>query len=261
MKKVSIVIPCYNQAQYLPACVDHCWFQTYENLELVIVDGGSTDGTKAYLKDLPGMLETARETAVLRYDEQEGVIRKDYRVYHEDSHAAHPGRELKILVFDEDLGRTGTYNAGFRAATGDYATYVVGDDMPHPHMIEKLVTALESTGADLAYSDFRVVDDTGRIVRQVRKPDYDFDKCFAQWFHLGVSTLHRREMHNRVGIMDEGWQQANDYEWYLRMAGAGARFTHVPEVLYSVRFHGHGPALDEESVKLARKARAMLNKA
>ena len=43
--KVSIVVPVFNQARYLPACIDHCLFQTYPNLEIIIVDGGSTDGT------------------------------------------------------------------------------------------------------------------------------------------------------------------------------------------------------------------------
>ena len=51
-KSATIVIPTFNQARYLPACVDHCLFQTYSNLEIIIVDGGSTDGTKNYLAGL-----------------------------------------------------------------------------------------------------------------------------------------------------------------------------------------------------------------
>jgi GT2 family glycosyltransferase len=100
------------------------------------------------------------------------------------------------------------------------------------------------------------VEDDGQVLRQVRKPEYTFEVCFAEWFHLGVSTLHRRALHDTVGVMDENWQHANDYEWYLRMAEAGARFVHVPKVLYFARFHGHGPDLDQESVELAVTARA-----
>ena len=47
-----MVIPTFNQVDYLPACVDHCLFQTYANLELIIVDGGSQDHTKTYLRGL-----------------------------------------------------------------------------------------------------------------------------------------------------------------------------------------------------------------
>ena len=49
---VTIVIPTFNQGQYLPACISHCMFQTYENLEIIVVDGGSTDMTKKYLSGL-----------------------------------------------------------------------------------------------------------------------------------------------------------------------------------------------------------------
>jgi glycosyltransferase involved in cell wall biosynthesis len=258
MEKVSIVIPNFNQADYLPACFDHCWFQTYPDLEIIVVDGGSTDGTKAWLAGLEQEIATRTVSPVLAADAAgTGVVRKTCRVYHEDTHTAHPRRELVIVSSAVDLGRVGTYNAGFARATGTYCTYVVGDDLPHPHFVEDLVEVLEATGADLAYADFRVVDDAGQVLRQVRKPEYSFDACFAQWFHLGVATLHRRSLHERVGLMDPAWDTANDYAWYLKMAETRAHFVHVPRVLYSVRYHGHGPELLDESLELARRARVM----
>ena len=254
MKKVSLVIPNFNQAEYLPGCVDHCWFQTYPELELIIVDGGSTDGTKEYLRGLPEHLATHCVEPVVRMDDQGNLEKKRCRTYHEDIHADHPARELKIISTVEDLGRTGTYNAGFREVTGDYCTYIVGDDLPHPHMVETLVEALERTGADVAYSNFNVITDDDRILRLVRKPDYSFEACFADWFHLGVSTLSRTEKLREVGFMDEKFKVANDYAMYLAMAEAGARFVHVDKYLYSVRFHGAESSLDE-SCRLAFRAR------
>ncbi len=254
--KVSIVIPNFNQIKHLPACVDHCWFQTYPSLELIIVDGGSTDGTKEYLAGLPELMASRESNPLLRMDEEGGLVHKRCRSYLEDTHATHPARELKIISSDTDLGRTGTYNAGFAQVTGKYCTYIVGDDLPHPHMIEELVQALETSGADVAYSDFTIVEDCGRIMRLVRKPEYSFKACFADWFHLGVSCLHRAEWLTRLGLMDEAWQVANDYAYYLRLAEAGARFVHVPKVLYSVRFHGFS-SLDE-SRRLAFQAREHL---
>lgn len=254
MKKVSIVIPNFNQADYLPGCVDHCWFQTYPNLELIIVDGGSTDGTKEYLAQLPEQLASQTVEPVTAMDADGRILKKTCKTYHEDTHAAHPSRELKIISSEKDLGRTGTYNAGFREATGDYCTYIVGDDLPHPHMIESLVDALEKNGVDVAYSDFNIITDDDRILRMVRKPDYSFDACFCEWFHLGVSTLSRMEMLKKIGFMNEDWQIANDYRLYLDMAKAGASFTHLPNVLYSVRFHG-AESKYEESCTLAFEAR------
>jgi len=262
-KKVTIVIPTFNQAQYLPACVDHCLFQTYPNLEIIIVDGGSTDGTKDYLKTLHEEVGTRCVTPVVAMDEDGRIVRESQPAYERE------GREIIILSFPRDIGATRTYNQGLRRATGEYCTYIVGDDIPHPHMIEELAFALESSGADFVYSDMHVVDDQGRIIRQMRMPDYSFESCFARWYHLGVSHLYRTEWHWKVGLMDEAYSSANDYDHYLRFAVAGARFYHLPKVLYSVRYHGDGRKtgqhtdhryanLIEESKRCARRARKWL---
>lgn len=257
MPRVSIVIPNFNQHKYLPACVDHCWFQTHADLELIIVDGGSTDGTKEYLRQLPDELNLRESNPITHMDEAGNIIHKRCRSFREDTHASHPDRILKIIVSEADLGRTGTYNAGFAQVTGEFCTYIVGDDLPHPHMIEELAAALEATGADLAYSDFNIISDDDRIMRLVRKPDYGFKACFADWFHIGVSTLHRANWLKKTGLMDESFQFANDYAHYLRMAMHGARFVHVPRVLYSVRFHG-AMTQHEESARLVGLARDFL---
>lgn len=262
MKKVSIVIPTFNQAAYLPACVDHCIHQTYTELEMIIVDGGSSDTTKAYLAGLKNDIVSARCNPVQSMDENGTIIRKEVARYPQ-------GRCLKVITFDRDIGATKTYNEGLKVASGEYCTYIVGDDMPHPHMIEEMVNTLESTGVDFVYSDMNVVDDSGRIVRQMQMPDYSFERCFAQWYHLGVSHLYRTVWHKTVGLMDEGYTAANDYDHYLRFAMAGARFCHLPRVLYSVRHHGESrktgqhsdvryQTLLDESRACARRARAWL---
>jgi len=259
MKKVSIVIPTFNQDKYLPACVDHCLFQTYERIELIIVDGGSTDGTKAYLASLEDQISKSMVTSVVRMDGSGNIIR-DHQIRYPQN------RELVILSFDHDIGATRTYNEGFKKASGEYCTYIVGDDIPHPHMIEELVKAMESTGADFVYSDMNLIDDDGRIIRQMLLPDYDFEICFAKWFHLGVSKLYRTKFHEISGLMDEeNFKSANDYDHYLRFAMDGAIFKHLSKVLYSIRHHGENRKsgqhtnknyenLLEESKKCARRA-------
>lgn len=231
MKSVTIVIPSFNQAKYLPACVDHCLFQTYPNIEIIIVDGGSTDGTKDFLSTLKQEIVTRKCNPVDEMDSKDQIIRNDVLAYPQN-------RTIQIITFNENIGPTRTYNEGFKRASGVYCTYIVGDDMPHPYMIEELVAALESSGTDFAYSDMNLVDDTGRIVRQMRLPDYSFESCFARWYHLGVSHLYKTEWHKKVGLMDESYEGANDYDHYLRFAMAGCKFHHVPKVLYSIRHHG-----------------------
>lgn len=262
MEKVSIVIPTFNQGQYLPACVDHCLFQTYPNLELIIVDGGSSDGTKKYLKKLKNEIESSYVTPVVGMSESGNILREKQRAYPQN-------RDVKIITFNEDIGATRTYNEGFSHITGKYCTYVVGDDLPHPYMIEDMANVLGNNDFDFIYSDMNLIEDSGCIVRQMRLPDYDFKKCFADWFHLGVSKLYRTELHEKVGFMDESYTAANDYDHYLRFAMADCRFYHLSRILYSIRWHGperktgqHTKtsynSLLEESKKCAERARNYL---
>lgn len=259
---VTIVIPTFNQGQYLPACVDHCLFQTYPTLEIIIIDGGSTDSTKEYLANLQKKIATATNNPVVRMNSGGNIIRGEFVSYPQN-------RKITIISFDEDIGPTRTYNEGFRKVSGKYCTYVVGDDLPFPHMIEEMVAVLENQAFDFVYSDMNLIEDSGCIVRQMKLPDYDYKKCFADWFHLGVSKLYRTELHEKVGLMDEIYTAANDYDHYLRFAMAECRFYHLPRILYSIRWHGperktgqhtqsRYKTLMDESIKCAVRARVFL---
>jgi len=107
---VSIVVPTFNQVRYLPATIDHCLFQTYPNIEIVIVDGGSTDGTKEYLQKLENEIRHATVSPVSHMNDNGMVIRKKISVYPQN-------RMVKIITFDHDIGATKTYNEGFKKAS------------------------------------------------------------------------------------------------------------------------------------------------
>ncbi|GFK95937.1 PGL/p-HBAD biosynthesis glycosyltransferase [Fundidesulfovibrio magnetotacticus] len=257
---VSVVVPTYNQARYLGACLDSIWFQDWPNIELVVVDDCSTDETRQVIERFAA--DVADETASFAsyYDEAADVIER----------TVHPryrreGRTLTVLRNETNRGSTPTYNRGFRAAGGDYCTYVASDDLLHPQMVSTLARPLDAGEADFVYSDMFVFDDAMRILREFKVPDYSFDRCFRDWYLCGVSKLYRRSLHERCGWYDETYL-ANDHDLYLRFALAGARFLHVPRTLYSVRTHDnravnvHSSAnwarLLEESKRLVRSARA-----
>jgi len=116
-----------------------------------------------------------------------------------------------------------------------------------------------------------LVNDGGRILQQLRKPEYTFRACLADWFHLGVCKLYRRTLHETAGFYDPEYRNANDYDMYLRFAMNGCRFRHLSKVLYRVRKHDpDNPAepaawrnrgyenLMRESIRCARRARRFL---
>ena len=112
---VSVVVPAYNVEDYVVACVQSLMRQTYSDLEIVVVDDGSTDRTGQLLDGL----------------------------------AEIEGSRLKV-VHQSNGGLSMTRNNGLAASSGDFVCFVDGDDQVAPHMIAALVSALELTGAELA---------------------------------------------------------------------------------------------------------------
>lgn len=261
--KASVIVPTYNQAQYLGACLDSIWFQDYPSIELIVVADPSPDDTAEVLRDFARAVREDTVSFACRLEPDGSVSRAEHPRYVQE------GRELVIIQNETRLGHTPSYNAGFRRATGDYVTYVASDDICHPGMLSALAEPLDRDEADFAYSDMFIVDDAMRILREFRLPDYDFEASFCDWYLCGVSKLYRRELHERLGYFDEAYT-ANDHECYQRFAMNGVRFKRVAKVLYSVRSH-HGrdehvhsaaswKKLVAESSRLVEKARAFAQK-
>jgi glycosyltransferase involved in cell wall biosynthesis len=230
---VSIVVPSYNQARYLPTALDSVMFQEYPNLELIICNHGSTDETPDVIRDFLGAVEKEEVSylRVMSHDHRRELVRQYEPRYPR-------GRTVKVLQSNENIGGTESYNEGFRAATGEFCMYLVGDDAFAPHAITRMVEVFAANPSlDVVYADMFVVDDAGRILQRLSKPAYSFQHCFADWFHLGVCRLYRRSLHEKVGYYDPAYRNANDYDMFLRFAMAGARFFHLDEVLYYLRRH------------------------
>lgn len=259
---ISLIVPTYNQVQYLGACLDSIWFQEYPSLEIIVVDDCSTDGTAEFLQEYSRKVEVEIVSYASCYDEKtDTVLRTEHPRWKQD------GRSLILLRNERNMGSTWTYNRGFQAASGEFITYIASDDVCHPRMVAELARPLVEDRADFVYSDMFVIDDSGRILRRFSLPDYDFVRCFGDWYLCGVSKLYRRSLIDRFGLMNTGYL-ANDHEQYLRFALGGVRFMHLPTVLYSVRSHDqrcvgvhsseNWRKLMEESKSLVRMARAAM---
>ncbi len=259
---VSIIVPTYNQGEFLAACLDSLWFQDWPNLEIVIVNDGSTDDTEQVIEDYQREVERDERSFASHYDPDKDEIGRVF-------HPRYPkeGRALRVLRHERNRGLAAALNTGFQACAGTYCTYVPSDDACFPSMFSEMVAVLEA-GADFVYADMFIVDGDGRIVRRFALPEYSFERCFADWYLCGVAKLYRRELHEKFGWYDEGLL-AHDHELFQRFAMKGAVFRHIPKVLMSLRDHDRSREVDlhapeswkkllEESKRLVGEARAFL---
>lgn len=261
----SIVVPTFNQAEYLAACLDSIMFQEYEHLEIIVVNDGSPDHTAKVLEHYQYDVASNQVSFASRYKNNKDEIER----------VAHPrypqkGRNLSIITHEKNLGLAAALNTGFRACTGVYCTYVPSDDICFPHMIKTLVNTLETHNADFVYSDMFIHDDKGRIVRRFSLPDYSYQRCFCDWYLCGVAKLYRRQLHERFGYYDENLL-AHDHDMFQRFAVGGAEFVHVPQVLMSLLSHDGDRQIDihsdenwnrllEESKCIIMRARELISK-
>lgn len=131
---ISVIVPVYNIKEYLPRCVESVLQQSYRNLELILVDDGSTDGTGALCD------------ALSKTDER-------IRVYHK-----------------ENGGSSSARNLGISKAQGKYLGFVDSDDYISADMYERLVKALEEKGAGIAQIGRDEVDESGKRLPDVCIP-------------------------------------------------------------------------------------------
>lgn len=198
-KLVSVVMPTYNQAHFLPEALDGVFTQTYPHFELIVVDDGSTDHTAQVLAD--------------------------YRQRHEF-----------VVITQENQRLPRALNAGFAQTRGEYLTWTSSDNVMLPDMLAVLVQALEADPAvGLVYADRFLMDDDGNDLGRFDLPDYDpYLLLHANLVHC--CFLYRKECMERVGLFDPEFIYGEDWEYWIRISQYYA-MKRVPQALYRYRMH------------------------
>lgn len=216
---VSVIIPCFNAADFMRQTLDSVCAQTYPNLEILVVDDGSTDRTA----------DTAREYAA-----------KDSRIH---------------LLQKPNGGLPTARNFGLDHATGKYASFVDGDDFWEHTKVEKHVAHLEANSdVGVSYSGTQYVDTAGRPMRHRRVPRLrDLDDYYLYCRNpitTGSTAVFRREIfdHHRFDEKMVGALGGNeDVDCWLRIAFAPPakwRFEGIPELLTFYRVNPGGLSND-----------------
>ena len=197
LPKVSIITPSFNQARFLPETFRSLARQDYPNIEHIVVDGGSTDGTVELLKTAPG----------IRW------------------------------VSEKDNGQIDALNKGFAMATGEILAWLNSDDTLSPGAVRIAVEALERSGADLVYGDVRLVDQDSTHERMFYGIPHDYRILLYGIDYIGQqSVFFHRALLDRSGPLRPEYDNAFDYELWLRMALHG-RLVYVPQVRGQIRRH------------------------
>ena len=199
MSSVSIVVPAYNHARFLEQAVESVLAQTYPAVELIVLDDGSTDGTRAVLGKYGDRFRWETQT---------------------------------------NMGQAATLNKGWSMASGELLGYLSADDYLHPDAVKSAVECLERhADAVLAYPDFAQVDDSSRALRTIRTPEFSYQDMVLQGVCApGPGAFFRRSAYARAGGWNAALRRIPDLEYWLRL-GLEGPFQRIAQVLAYYRVH------------------------
>lgn len=217
LPRITVVVPSFNQGRFIEQTLRSVLDQNYPDLELMVMDGGSTDETL-------------------------DVIRK-YE------------SRLACWVSEKDCGQTDAINKGFRRATGEILTWLNSDDLQEPGALQAVAEAFASGVADVVYGDYTLVTSDGRRFMEKKEIPFSFFLLLYGVNFIGQpSAFIRRSVLDRFGYLDESLQFMMDYEYWLRLAAGGARFKHIRRMLSLYRYHQTSKTVALESKQVEEMA-------
>ena len=209
---VSVIIPTYNKSHFLKHTIESVINQTYSNIEIIVIDDGSTDNTEE--------------------------LAKSY------------GSKIKYIK-QNNLGGTASRNTGIKSATGKYLNFLDHDDLFLPEKIEKQVRVLESNPkVGFVHCRYFFIDEIGKQLAKVFiLPEGNiYKKLIAGCFIWSGAPLIRKSCIDKVGIFDESiW--SSDWDMWLRIVKEETRIACVQEPLGEYRIHHESTMLNVEKTE------------
>ncbi len=203
--KISIITPVFNRADTVEDCIRSVLNQRYNDIEYIIVDGGSTDGT----------LE---------------VINK-YR------------ERISKIISEPDNGIYDAMNKGIKNSTGDVIGFLNSDDIyADENVISDVMKIFKNKNVDSVYGDLVYVDkyDTSKIIRMWKSGEYKKGSFKKGWMPPHPTFFVKREVYEKFGCFNLNFKIAADYELMLRFLEKNNISTfYLDRVLVKMRWGGN----------------------
>lgn len=218
--KISVVIPSFNQARYLGETLESVQSQDHRDVEILVFDGGSTDGSADILKK--------RENRQLKW------------------------------VSRPDRGQADAVNQGLKEASGDILAYLNSDDLYYPGALRAVEAAFAANPSwEILYGDANHHwEDTGQIEPYYTE-DWNYDRLLDVCYLCQPAVFWRRSILERHGFLDASLYGAMDYDYWLRIGRATPFHRLKGAFLAGSRMHrtnktlAERPRLHEEILRVA----------
>jgi glycosyltransferase involved in cell wall biosynthesis len=203
---VSVVTPSYNQARYLEETIRSVLDQDYPEIEYIVMDGGSTDGSREIIE-----------------------------------HYAH---RLGGWVSEKDGGQTDAINRGFGRARGDVLAWLNSDDTYNPGAVREVVEYLQAhPQVGMVYGNANFINEKGQVIGRFPSAQTDYRQLRQGYVHVAQqASFFRAEYWRKVGPLDPSFYFAMDYDLWVRLA-AVTTLQYLPRTWANFRLHGDGKTI------------------
>jgi glycosyltransferase involved in cell wall biosynthesis len=206
---VSIITPSYNQARFLEDTIRSVLEQDYPNVEYIVIDGDSKDGSAEIIK----------------------------------KYASH----IAYWVSEPDQGQTDAINKGFAKAKGEIIAYLNSDDTYLPNAVSEAVTFLQThPEVGLVYGDTNFIDENGDSIGRFPAQQTDYKRLRRGYVHIPQqAAFWRADLWRRVGPLDPSFYFAMDYDLWVRLAGV-SELRYIPAMWANFRLHGDSKSIVDD---------------